>query len=63
MMATERIRRPSFGQLLVDITIDHPRAYGKPWTVTQPFRLMADGELIEYICNENNRDIPHLVGK
>ena len=63
MKVTERIRRPSFGQLLVDITIDDPKAYAKPWTVTQAFQLMADGELIEYICNENNRDIPHLVGK
>jgi hypothetical protein len=60
---TERIRRPSFGQLLVDITIDDPKAYTKPWRVTQAFQLMADGELIEYICNENNLAPPHLVGK
>jgi hypothetical protein len=63
MKVTERFRRPSFGQLTVEITIDDPKAYAKPWTVTQAFQLMADGELIEYICNENNRDIPHLVGK
>jgi hypothetical protein len=63
MKVTERFRRPSFGRLVVDITIDDPKAYVKPWTVTQAFQLMADGELIEYVCNENNRDIPHLVGK
>jgi hypothetical protein len=63
MKVTERFRRPSFGQLVVDITIDDPKTYAKPWTVTQAFQLMADAELIEYICNENNRDIPHLVGK
>jgi hypothetical protein len=60
---TERIRRPSFGQLLVEITIDDPKAYAKPWSVTQAFQLIADGELIEYICNENNLAPPHLVGK
>ena len=63
MKVTERIRRPLFGQLLVDITIDDPKAYSRPWNVTQEFRLIADGELIEYVCNENNLSIPHLVGK
>ena len=63
MKVTERFRRPSFGQLLVDITIDDPKTYAKPWTVTQAFQLAADNELIEYICNENNLDVPHLVGK
>jgi hypothetical protein len=63
MKVTERFRRPSFGRLLVQITIEDPRAYVKPWTVTQEFQLMADGELIEYICNENNLAPPHLVGK
>ena len=63
MKVTERFRRPSFGQMVVEITIEDPKAYAKPWTVTQAFQLMADGELIEYICNENNLDVPHLVGK
>jgi hypothetical protein len=63
MKVTERFRRPAFGRLVVDITIDDPKAYVKPWTVTQVFELVSDGELIEYVCNENNRDIPHLVGK
>jgi len=63
MQVTERFRRPSFGQLLVDITIDDPKTYAKPWTVTQAFQLAADNELIEYICNENNLDVQHLVGK
>jgi hypothetical protein len=63
MKVTERFRRPSFGQLVVEITIDDPKTYAKPWTVTQAFQLAADNELIEYICNENNLDVPHLVGK
>ena len=47
----------------MDITIDDSKTYAKPWTVTQAFQLNADNELIEYICNENNLDVPHLVGK
>jgi hypothetical protein len=49
--------------MVVDITIEDPKTYAKPWSVTQAFQLVADGELIEYICNENNLDVPHLVGK
>jgi hypothetical protein len=63
MKVTERIRRPDFGHLFVEITIDDPKFYSRPWTVTQEFRLDPDGELIEYACNENNLDIPHLVGR
>ena len=44
-------------------TIDDPGAYTKPWTYTQPVMLMADKELLEDICNENNKDVPHLKGK
>jgi hypothetical protein len=59
----ERIRRRDFSHLIVEITIDDPVMYAKPWTVIQEFQLDPDGELIEYVCGENNRDIPHLVGK
>jgi hypothetical protein len=63
MKVTERIGRPSYGRLVVDLTIDDPKFYSRPWTVTQVFQLGGDSELIEYVCNENNLDIPHLVGK
>jgi hypothetical protein len=59
----ERIRRPDFWHLVAEITIDDPAMYVRPWTVTQEFRLDPDGELIEYVCGENNVDLPHLVGK
>src|SRR5436309_2112028 len=58
----ERFRRKDFGQLEIQITIDDPKAYTKPWTVTEQFRLVPDGELMEDICNENNRDLEHLPG-
>jgi hypothetical protein len=59
----ERFRRPDFGHLEIEVTIDDPKAYTKPWTVTVYQRLMLDTELIEFICQENDRDGPHLVGK
>ena len=45
------------------ITIDDPKAYAKPWTVVQDVQLLPDTELMESICNENNRDLEHLPGK
>ena len=39
----------------IQITIDDPKTYTRPWMVTQPLAFQADTELLEYICNENNR--------
>ena len=52
---TERIRRVSFGRLEIDITVDDPKAYTKPWTVRVNQQIMVDTDLIEFICAENNR--------
>ena len=51
----ERFRRPTFGRMEIDITVDDPKAYTKPWTVRHVQDLMPDTELIEFICEENNR--------
>jgi hypothetical protein len=58
----ERYRRTDFGHLEIEITIDDPGAYTKPWTVTQRATLLPDTELLEFVCNENNRDLQHLPG-
>lgn len=58
----ERYTRKDFGTLVREITIDDPGAYSKPFTVTFTARLMPKGEIIEYICQENNKDVPHLIG-
>lgn len=58
----ERFRRRDFGHMDIQITIDDPKAYTKPWTVTEEFRLSTNTELLEYVCNENNRDLEHLPG-
>jgi hypothetical protein len=60
---TERFTRIDFGHLQVRVTIDDPKAYSRPWTVTEDARLLPDTEPMEFICNENNRDIEHLPGK
>jgi hypothetical protein len=56
---TERFRRPTFGLLQIDVTIDDPTAYTKPFTFRVNQRLTADEELIEFICNENERSSEH----
>ncbi len=60
---TERFQRKDFGHMDIVITVDDPKAYTKPWTVSEPFKLLPDTELLEYVCNENNKDLQHLVGK
>lgn len=55
LSVTERFRRKDFGHMDIEITIDDPKAYTKPWTVTLPLILRPDTELLEYICNENNK--------
>ena len=51
----ERIRRPTFGHLQIDLTVEDPKAYTKPWTVRVDQRLLPGHELIEAICNENQQ--------
>jgi len=61
LRVTERFIRKDFGNMDIQITVDDPKAYTKPWTVTQPLAYQADTELLEYICNENNKyfDLVH----
>jgi hypothetical protein len=58
---TERFRRVNFGSLEIDVTVDDPKAYTKPWTVTVKQRLIPDDELMEFICNENEKSSAHFV--
>ena len=63
LKVTERFVRKDFGNMDIEVTIDDPKAYTKPWKVVMPLRYVADADLIEYICSENNKDLEHLVGK
>jgi hypothetical protein len=58
----ERFRRKDAGHMDVQITIDDSKAYTQPWTVTEQVHLLTDTDLLEDICNENNRDLAHLPG-
>jgi hypothetical protein len=61
---TERFRRPDFGHLELQATIDDLKAYTKHWTTTtQKMHLVPGTDILEYICNENEKDLPHLIGK
>ena len=60
---TERFRRPNYGTLTIEVTVDDPKAYTKPWTVTLTQRIMVDEEMIEFICLENEQSSKHYVGK
>jgi hypothetical protein len=60
---TEKIRRPNYGTLEIELTVDDPKAYTKPWTIQVTQALMLDTELLDYICLENEKDAGHLVGK
>ena len=51
----EEIRRPDFGHLDIKVTVDDPKAYTKPWTVTLKQRIVVDAELIDEICLENEK--------
>jgi len=50
---TEKIRRPTYGRLDIEVTVDDPKAYTKPWTVTLRQQLALNTELIDEICLEN----------
>jgi hypothetical protein len=51
----ERFRRPVFGKLEIDVTVDDPKSYTKPFTVRINQRLLPDEEPIEFVCNENQQ--------
>jgi len=59
---TERFRRPTFGKLQIDITVDDPKAYTKPWSIHVDQTFAADTDLLEFVCLENEKDQAHLNG-
>ena len=58
---TERMRRRDFGHIELQQTYDDPGAYARPWTITLNLELDPDNEVLEYFCNENERDQVHSV--
>jgi hypothetical protein len=60
---TERFKRVDYGHLNIDITIEDPKAYTKPFTVTVKQKIMLNTDLIEFVCGENEKDASHLTSK
>ena len=57
----ERFRRVDYGSLEVEVSVDDPKAYTKPWTaVKMRHRLLPDEELIEFVCGENEKSSSHF---
>jgi hypothetical protein len=59
---TERFRRRDFGHLDVQVTIDDPKVYTKPFSVKFTELLLPDSDVTEYFCAENERDQSHTKG-
>ncbi len=60
---TERFHRRDLGHMELSITLDDPKAYAKPWTVSGEINMIPDTELLESVCAENEKDRAHLVGR
>ena len=60
---TERFRRKDVGHIELGATFEDPKFYTRPWTIAVDVDLVTDTEMLEYVCNENEKDHAHLVGK
>ena len=63
MHVVERFRRPDLGHLEIELTIDDPGTYAKPWIIKRVSDLDTKDDIGEYVCVENNKDPEHMVGK
>jgi hypothetical protein len=61
MHMTERYRRRDVGHLDIEFTFDDPTMYNKPFSVKIAYLLQPDTDILEYVCNENEKDRPHRV--
>jgi hypothetical protein len=60
---TERFHRLNYGNMDIEVTVDDPKAYTKPWTVTFRQFIVLNTDFLEEACLENEKDLPHLNGK
>jgi hypothetical protein len=61
MHVTERFRRRDFGHLDVEMTFDDPEMYSRIFTVKVGFELVADNDIFEMFCTQNEKDRIHMV--
>jgi hypothetical protein len=60
MRVTERYRRRDFGHMDLEMTLDDPKYYTRPFTLKANLKLMPDSDILEYVCAENEKDRAHL---
>ena len=60
---TERLRRPDYGHLDVEITVEDPETYTRPWTTTVHEAIQLNIEIIDEVCLENEKSSRHMVGR
>jgi hypothetical protein len=60
-IVTEHIHRPNFGNLEIDVTVNDPKAYTRPWTVNLHEKIVLDTEMIDFMCMENEKDAVRMV--
>ena len=60
---TERFRRVDFGHMQFEITFDDPKVLVKTLTRSIDVKYASDTEMLEYVCNEDERDSAHYRGK
>jgi hypothetical protein len=60
---TERFHRVDFGHMDVELTVDDPKTYSRPFVIKLKQRLLPDTDLLESFCAENEKDVSHIEGK
>jgi hypothetical protein len=60
MRVTERYRRPDYGHMELEVTLEDPRYYTRPINFKTSFRLLPDSDIIEFVCGENEKDRAHM---
>ena len=60
---TERFRRPDFGHLQIEVAVNDPKAYARPWTAALTQDLAVDTELLDYHCSDNEKSVERMIGK
>jgi hypothetical protein len=61
MRVEERFERRDFGHLDVAVIIEDPKTFTKPFTIHFTEQLLADTDVIEHICAEDEKDAPHTA--
>ncbi|HTR36914.1 MAG TPA: hypothetical protein VMH80_13490 [Bryobacteraceae bacterium] len=60
LRVVERYHRRDFGHMDVEVTLDDPKMYTRPFSIKFTQRLLADSDVLENICSENEKDLSHI---